>query len=801
MLQNYITVALRNLIRQKGFSIINLLGLTIGLTVSALIILYIVHELGYDRFHEKHDRIYRVAIDGEISGQSLNVAVSSPPFGPALKNDYPDIVDFTRIDQAGTSLLSTGINKFYEEDVLYADSGFFRMFSVPMIHGNPETALEGPSKIVLSESTAKKYFGDEHAIGKVLRFNDQMDLTVSGVCKDYPDDSHFTFHALISFATRAEQAFPGWLDAWGNLSIYTYVLLAENADHDSLETKLSGFLQKYFAEEIESSSMRFDPYLQPLTDIHLHSNLMAELGPNSDINYIYLLMAITLFILILASINFMNLSTARSANRAKEVGIRKVLGAERKKLVFQFIGESVVISLASLLIALFLIELALPSFNQLTGKNLEMNYVLDWQITLGFVLLAVLVGVLAGSYPAFYLSAFNPIKVLQGRIKAGSSNSLLRNILVFIQYTISIALIISTVIIYRQLNYIKNKDLGFDEENVAVITLRNDDSRQRAALIREEFLKNPDVTGVSLTNGYPGGNLSGTGYFPEGYSSEEPWLIYGFSVDPDFIDRTARMVMVEGRNFSRDFPSDSTAVLINQTLMKELDWREDPIGKTIFSDQEDSIQYRVIGVVGDFHNQSLHSRIKPVMLQFLRERPGFILVRLGGKDPRGIMEELQTVWEGINPEIPFEFIFLDERIEKFYEFEGKVARIFIYFTLFAMFIAAMGLFGLATFISEQRTKEIGIRKAMGSSVRRIAILLSREFARPVILSNLLAWPLAWLTMNKWLQNFEYQTELSWTVLWVFALAGSAALLLALITVNIRTIRAASTNPVNALRYE
>ncbi|MFC2111675.1 FtsX-like permease family protein [Bacteroidota bacterium] len=802
MLRNYFTVAIRNLVRQRGFSIINILGLTIGLTVSALIILYIVHELGYDRFHKNSNRIYRVAIDGEISGQPLNVAVSSPPFGPNLMNDYPEIENFVRIDQVNASaLIAIADQKFYEQDVLFTDSSFFEIFTVPFIIGDPTTALKTTRSIVLTESVAKKYFGEKNAMGQVLRFNDQYDLTVTGICRDYPDNSHFTFNALISLATRAEMAFEGWLDAWGNLSLYTYILLEENSRLDSLEAKLPEFLPRYFADEIETANIRFDPYLQPVTSIHLHSNLLAEFVSNSDISYVYLLMAITLFILILASINFMNLSTAKSANRAREVGIRKVLGADKKSLVAQFIGESVIISLISLFITLFLIELILPTFNNITGKNLDMQYILDWQLTLGFILLALLVGILAGSYPAFYLSAFNPIRVLQGRIRSGSSNSLLRNTLVFIQFTISIALIIGTIIIYRQLHYIKTKNLGFDKENVVVFTLRNRETQQKAAVIKNEFLKHPDVTGVTLTTGWPGGTLSGTGYFPEGFGYEDPWLLYGFSVDHDFISQTARMAIIEGRNFSPEFPSDSTAVLINETLMRQLNWTEDPIGRVIVSDREDSTVYRVIGVLGDFHNQSFHAKINPVMLRFLSEEPGFILLRIRETDPKTVLDQLELTWKDINPEIPFDYIFLEEHIGRFHEPEEKIGKIFVYFTLFAMFIAVLGLYGLATYIAEQRTKEIGIRKAMGSSVGKISYILSKDFAKPVLLANLFAWPLAWFTMKHWLQNFEYQTDMSMKVAWIFLLAGFLALLLSLITVNIRAVRAASSNPVDALRYE
>jgi putative ABC transport system permease protein len=801
MFRNYLTIAFRNLVRQKGFAIINILGLTIGLTASALIILYIVNELGYDRFHENAGRIYRIAIEGEISGQKLNVAVSSPPFGPALMNDYPEVADFVRIDRSGSSLLAVGDRKFYEDKVLFADSSFFRVFTVPMIYGDPAKALTASRSIVLTRSAARKYFGESNSVGQVLRFNDQYDLTVTGVCEDYPENSHFAFDALVSFATRAEMNYKGWLDAWGNLSIYTYIMLHRDASVDSLKSKLPAFLPRYLSEEIETANIRFDPYLQPLTSIHLHSNLMAEIGSNSDISYIYLLMASTLFILVLASINFMNLSTAKSANRAREVGIRKVAGAERKNLITQFLGESVIISLIALFITFFLIELILPTFNNITGKDLDMKYILDWQMTLGFLLLALVVGIFAGSYPAFYLSSFNPIRVLQGRIRAGSSNSLLRNILVLLQFTVSIALMIGTVIIYKQLHYMKNKDLGFDRENIAVITLRNRETRRKAAVLKHEFLKNPSVTAVSLTDGYPGGTLSGTGYFPEGYGNEDPWLLYGFEVDPDFAEKTARMTLVKGRNFSPERPTDSTAILINETLMKDLGWTDDPIGKVISSDREDSTDYRVIGVLGDFHDQSLHTRIKPVLLRFLRDDPNFILVRIDHTDPAMVMDALERAWNTINPEFPFDYVYLNDRIDRFYEFEDKIGKIFTYFTLFAIFIAALGLYGLASFISEQRTKEIGIRRSMGSSIAGISILLSRDFARPVLLANLLAWPLAWFTMEHWLQNFQYRTDMSWRIIWVFAAAGLAALVVSLITVNIQTIRAASANPADSLRYE
>ena len=797
MLKNYITIALRNLLRQKGFAIINILGLTIGLTVSALIILYIVHELGYDRFHENADRIYRVAIYGEISGQEINVAVSSPPFGPALVSDYPEVVDYTRIEPPHNSLFAFGEEKYYEDDILFADSSFFKIFTAPLLYGDPSTALTVPRSIVLTRSVAKKYFGDEYPVGKVLRYNDQADLTVTGVCEDYPDNSHFTFQSLISYSTLLEMRGESWFNTWGQLSMYNYIMLDKQANLESLMAKMPAFFEKYMSEEIQEADIRCELYLQPVTSIHLHSNIMAEIGNNSDISYIYILIAITIFILILASINFMNLSTAKSANRSLEVGIRKVVGSSRQLLIRQFIGESVLISLISLFITFFLIELILPAFNNITGKDLDMQYILDWQLTLGFILLAVVVGIFAGSYPAFYLSAFNPIRVLQGRLKAGSSNSLLRNALVFIQFAVSIALIIGTVVIYRQLTFMREKDLGFEPGNVIMIPLRNDQTKSKAQVIKDKFLTYPNVLSASLTTGLPAGQLSGTGYFPEGYGNRDPWLIYGFSADPDFIDKTMKMEIIDGRNFSTEFATDSSAVLINEVLLKKLAW-DDPIGKIIDSDRTPPTPYKVIGVIRDFHIQSLHQQINPIMLRFLSGQPRYLIIKLLSDSTPLTLLALENAWDEINPDIPFDYQFLNERIAQYYANEKKMSNIFLYFTVFALFIAALGLYGLATFISEQRTKEIGIRKAMGSSISKISYILSRDFAKPVLLANLFAWPAAWFAINKWLQNFSFRTDLE---LWIFPAAALITLLLALITVNIQTIRAASANPVNSLRYE
>lgn len=785
--------------QQKGFTLINVLGLTIGLAASALIILYIVHELSFDRFHNNYDRIYRVAVRGEISGQQLDVAVTSPPFGPSLVRDFPEITDYTRLDYRGQKVLFTsGDLKNYIDDVLFADSDFLRIFTVPLLEGNPETALRVPRSILLSESMAKKFFANANPVGSVIQYNNQVDLTVTGVFKDYPGNSHMRFNCLISYSTIPLLQGQDILQNWGSLSIYTYVLTNGKSTEEELDAKLTDFLQSYMGEDLGASSVIMEPYLQPLAGIHLGSHLMAEMQPNGNRATIFTLSAIVVFILILAGINFMNLSTARSANRAKEIGIRKVLGCRRSRLIMQFLAESVLVSLISLVIAIFLIELALPAFDKITGKNLTINYILNWKISLGFFLMTVLVGIFAGSYPAFYLSSYNPVAVFQGKRKSASSNKLLRNFLVFFQFTISTALMIGTIIIYQQLRYVNHKELGFTRENVILVPLRNTDIQDHAGVVKEQFSKLPGVIACSMTTGHPGGQLSGTGYYPEGFGDTDPWLIFGFDADPDFIERTMDMKVEMGRNFSEDYKTDSFAVLINETLLKKLGWT-DPIGKQIFSGGQNEIGYRIVGVLQDFHNQSLHEKINPVMIRHLNGRPNFLIVRTGSRDSPATLASMEQIWNKFNPTTPFDFRFLDDYFDRYYTFENKLGRIMGAFTFFAFFIAALGLFGLASYSTEQRSKEIGIRKVMGSSVRGIAVMLSWDFTKPILPAILLAVPLTyWLIMKHFLQNFAYRTELHPAI---FVLAAGTAIMIALITVNIQTIRTAASNPVDALRYE
>jgi len=799
MLRNYLLSSIRSLIHQRGITVINILGLAIGLTASALIILYIIHELSFDRFHENHERIFRVAVRGEISGQQLDVAVTSPPFGPAMTLDYPEIIDYTRIDFRDQKvLLSFEDMNHYVDDVIFADSSFLNIFHVPLLSGDQRTALHVPGSILLSETTARNLFGDIDPVGLSLRYNNQENLTITGVFQDYPDNSHMSFNSLIAFSSIPAWRGQEYLDAWGSLSIYTYILTGQGSDIPELERKMPEFLKKYMGEDLEESSVVFEPYLQNLADIHLQSRLMAEIQPNGNMANIYTLSAIIAFILILASINFMNLSTARSANRALEVGIRKVVGCNRTKLIVQFLGESVLISLVALILTIFLIEISLPVFNNITGKQLNMDYILNWQLTLGFLLLAIIIGILSGSYPAFYLSSFNPVRVLQGKMKAASSNKLLRNILVFIQFTVSAALMIGTFIIYKQLQYINQKELGFSKENVILISLRNQDIQEKAGIVKEGLLNLSGIRACALTNGHPGGELSGTGYFPEGFGDTDPWLIFGFDADPDFIENTMNMNVIEGRNISVDFSTDSTAVLINETLLRKLGW-EDPIGRLIHSDSEENKSYKIVGVIKDFHNQSLHEKINPVIIKFLTGLPRYILVKTDNDNVPEIIEAMEGTWNSINPETPFDYQFLDDNFEHFYEFEMKLGRILTWFTIFAFFIAALGLFGLSSFAAEQRTKEIGIRKAMGSSVRSIIMILSWDFVRPILPAIFVSAPLTyWLIKRLYLQNFEYQTDID---IWIFIYSGVAALLIALITVNLQITKTASSNPVDALRYE
>lgn len=800
MLRNYIIIAFRNLFRQKGYSIINISGLAIGLAAFILIVLYVVNELNYDKFHEKHDRIYRICVEGMVAGDVLNVAVSAAPTAEAMVRDIPEIIQATRIDEFSQTVhFVYKDRRFFQDGLLFVDSTFFDIFSFELLRGNPKTALVEPYSIVLTKSTADKYFGTEDPIGKAIKVNDKRHYTITGIVTDPPENSHFNFEVLASFTsqlkTNGEEAY----EHWGSLSLYTYVLLAKGANPDEVEKRFPEMYLQYMDDLSELENIKFEPYLQPITKIHLHSNLMAELETNNDISYIYTFMAIAVFILLIACINFMNLSTARSMKRAREVGLRKVVGAYRKQLIFQFIGESLILSFIGLIFALILVEVVLPVFNQLLQQELRLDLFRQANVFVLLIGLAIVVGLIAGSYPAFYLSAFQPIKVLKGTFTKSAKRSSLRNVLVIIQFSISVFLIISTGFVYSQLSFLQEKKLGFNKEKMIVIPLRGDRLQEKANIFKSEFLNLSCVSAVSTSRFVPGRDMDGTGYVPEGYDENNPVIIFTNTVDHDYIS-TMEMEIFEGREFSRDFKTDSSAVIINEALTKRLGW-EEPLNKKITGfGREGEFELNVIGVVRDFHFRSLHAIVEPSLMFITSNHARNLNIRLIDGNIQDQIATIKEKWQEIESSIPFDYYFLDEDFNNQYKAEQRIGEIFIYFTLIAVLIACLGLFGLASYNAEQKTKEIGIRKALGSSMQRIVFMLSKQFTKWVIISNIIAWPVAWYFMNDWLGNFAYSIKILdyW---WVFMVSALLSILIAILTVSYQAIKAGLTNPVDAIKHE
>lgn len=800
MLKNYIIIALRNLLRQKGYSIINISGLAIGLAAFILIVLHVVNELSYDKFHEKADRIYRICVNGMIAGDVLNVAVSAAPTGEAMVRDIPEITKATRIDEFSQTVhFVYEDRRFFQDGLLYVDSTFFDIFSFDLIRGNPKTALVEPYSFVITKSTAEKYFGQEDPIGKTIRVNDKRNYTVTAIVADPPENSHFDFEVLASFTsqikTRGKEAY----ENWGSLGLYTYVLLAKGANPDEVEKRFPEMYLQYMEDLSELENITFEPYLQPITKIHLHSNLMAEIETNSDISYIYTFLAIGIFILLIACINFMNLSTARSMKRAREVGLRKVVGAYRKQLIYQFIGESLILSFIGLIFAMILVEIALPVFNQLLDQKLALDLFKNIYVFIMLIGLAIIVGLIAGSYPAFYLSGFQPIKILKGTFTKSAKKSPVRNVLVIIQFTISVFLIISTGFVYNQLSFLRQKKLGFNKEHMIVIPLRGDRLRDKAEIFKSELSNLSCVSAVSISRFVPGRDMDGTGYVPEGYDENNPVIIFTNIVDHDYIS-TMEMQIIEGREFSREFSTDSSAVIINETLVKKLGW-DKPLGKKITGfGNNGEYDLHVVGVVQDFHFRSLHDVVEPSLMFISPDYARNLNIRLHASNVQEQISSIREKWQEIESSIPFDYYFLDEDFNSQYKAEQRIGEIFIYFTVIAIFIACLGLFGLASYNAEQKTKEIGIRKALGSSVQRIVFMLSKQFTKWVFIANIIAWPVAWYFVSNWLGNFAYSIEILdyW---WIFVVSALLSIFIAILTVTYQAIKAALTNPVDAIKYE
>jgi len=803
MLKNYLKIALRNIIKHKGISFINIVGLAIGISCSVLILLFVTNELSYDKFHKKADRIYRLAVRASIGDTKINQTYSSSQTFRMLIEDFPEIETGVKFLNLGSTPVMPDEKTFYESKFFAVDSTFYDVFSVPLIHGNPVTVLKDPNTMVLSKNTSLKYFGDINVVGKVIKvdfssYGGIVAFKITGVSENVPDNSHFHYDLLVSSAS-----FPTFINntGWSSNNFVTYLLLQEGTSQEWFDEKLKEFTRKHMGgerfDEWVAQGNYWEYFLQPITEIHLNSDLNGEFEANGNKTYVYIFFVISIIILLIACINFMNLSTAKSSLRAKEVGLRKVVGSSRKKLIHQFLSEAVLLSFISLALGIIIVEILLPVYRNLIGRQLDIHYFDNFVVIPSLLALGLIVGVISGSYPAFFLSSFKPISVLRGNTGSSRGSSLLRNILVVFQFAISIFLIIGTLVIYQQLKLFQNIKLGFNKEQVLVV--RNPGALGNNVTPFKEVLYNyRNVIDVSGSNTLPGRSFSNIGFGAEGV--EKSFTLNLCVCDYDFLN-TLKLEMAQGRFFSREFSTDSHAAILNEKAVKLLGW-ENPIGKKINNWSRNRGNFTVVGVIKDYHYESLHQEIRPQALflsgGYYQNIESFISVRLNTENISETVKYVGSTWNDFAPEKPFEYSFLDEDYDNLYVNEKQTRKLFTIFSFFAIFIACLGLFGLASFSADQRTKEIGIRKVLGASVPRIVNILNKNFIKWVLIANLIAWPAAWFIMNSWLQNFAYRINLSW---WMFILAAALALLIALITVSFQTVKAALKNPIDSLRYE
>jgi len=789
MLGNYLRITLRNLSRHRGFTFINVTGLSVGMAACLLIFLYVRDELSYDRYHRNRDRLYRLAVKVDGASYENGLAKVADLWGPGAKAELPEVVEETRFVIVGKTLIQRGERRQYESAGMFADSATFRMFSWPLINGDPQTALEGPDKAVLTKSFTRRWFGEENPMGQTLLMDNDRIVTVSGVMEDVPANSHFTFDFLVSLESYHHENRGDWVK-WNQF--YTYLLLAPSARPDVVAAKLDQVLRRHLKPE---SAPSYHTLLQPLTSIHLHSNLHREIAPNSDVGYVYTFSTIALFILLIACTNFVSLSTARASHRAQEVGVRKVSGADRSMLVRQFLGESILLCSASMILAWVLSIAFLSLFNELSAKSFQADDLLGLPLVAGLLITAGFVGAAAGVYPAFILSSFRPVKVLKGDTGPTGSGMLRKGLVVF-QFAISACMIIATGVVYGQLNYIQHRDLGFDKEQIVVIPTNDRSTASHYQTIKAQLRNVPGVVDVSFSANRPGGSDWGIPVEFEGVPDEEQPTPRMLCVDEDFID-TYGMQIVDGRGFSRAFPSDTSAYILNETAAKALGWTvagSGRIGMPVVGRDFGE----VIGSVRDFNFRSMHEKIAPLILLF---EPGWLntfSVRISPGSVSETLAGIKSTMASHEPEYPFTYRFFDEQFDSLHAAEVRIGNVLGYFAGLAIFIACLGLLGLASFSAERRTKEIGVRKVLGASVTRILVLLTTDVAVLVLLGVAVASPVAYLVMSDWLSSFAYTAGMGWAV---FLYAAVTVLTLAVAATCLESIRAALVDPVACLRYE
>jgi len=796
MIRNLFRVALRTIQKDKAYSLLNIIGLTIGISFSLLLIFYVLDELSYDRYHEKADRIYRIVSYVNEPENKMKWSATQTPLRQELQRKYVEVEQCVRFLGADRVMYKNGEIKSYEDKIYYADSNLFKVFTYSFIEGNPQTALYEPHSMVLTQSLAEKYFGKgSPKVGKTLQGNNGDNFKITAVIKDVPLNSHIRFTGLISASTLPVSD-PG---SWGSFGIFTYVLLKPHADVKAFEKKLLPLYRQFMAPIFKQSNIEIHYGVQPITDIHLHSQFTGEPEELGSISYIYILSAVALFMLIIACINYMNLTTARSSRRAKEIGIRKVVGSLKSQLIAQFLTESVLMSFFALLASILCVYLLLPVFNNISGKSIPFFALFQERTILILLGIFLFVGLAGGSYPAFYLAQFKAVSVLKGKLSKSSSNTSLRKVLVTIQFTISIVMLICTLVVYRQLRFLQNKDLGFDKAQVINVKCDAEGNvRQPLTAFRDEIKKNPGVLSVGTGQSVPGGDGNSFNLFS--IQSKEGFVDKGidcYAIDGRYIE-TMGMKLIAGRNFSADIPSDTLkSIIINEAMAKSFGWTE-PLGKIVkFPGDTSGRHLEVVGVLKDFNLKSLYNPIVPLIL-FYRPISRNVQIKVTQANAATIVTSMESIWKSQFPAQPFQYSFLDQDLNSQYKADQKRGEIFLAFSSLTIFITCLGLLGLTAFTTQQRQKEISIRKIMGAKVPQLVSLIAKNFLLLVGLASLIAFPLAWYFMNKWLDAFPYKYQLSVTP---FIVSAFIVFLITLLTVSYHTIKAATTNPSKNLRTE
>jgi putative ABC transport system permease protein len=804
MLSNYFKISVRNLISQRGYTLINIFGLAVGIASALLIILYVIDEMSYDKFHPNAENIHRVCLDAKMQDTEMVGPISCVPIGPTSVAEYPDILNYTRIFTfSGDPVIRFGEQTFVEKKLVYVDSTFFQVFNgFELLRGDPNNVLNRANQMVMTESSSRRYFGVEDPVGKVVQFGaTRVNWEVVGVVADPPRNSHIKFDILCSFVTLPMSRSTMWI---GNNN-YTYILLQDGLESSEVNRRYIDMVTThagpqfeqfagFTAEQFENMGNRYSYFVQPLLDIHLKSNMQFEMEKGGNITMVYVFMLIAIFILVIAAINFMNLSTARSARRAKEVGIRKVVGSTKSKLIGQFLTESVLVATISLIIAILLIIIAMPAFNNIAGKELSLS-TLPMALTAGVLISTIIiVGFAAGSYPAFFLASFEPLKVLKGKLKTGMKNTFLRGGLVVIQFTITIGLLVSTFVVYNQISFMRNKDLGFNQNNLMVINRPYAIGFEQRESFVNELRNIPNVIAVARTQSLPTEIIGNTVMQKKGAPSEE-MQSFNFWYAYHDLDKSMGFKMVEGRYFSEEFASDTSAMVINQAAVKSFGFEGSPVGQIVVMNGDD--ERTVVGIMEDFHYESLHQKISPLVIA-CHPVYTYLAIRFGEGSIQETLRAIEAKWQEFVPDQEIDYYFMDQSVDNQYSDEKRARVLFTSFSVLAIIIASLGLLGLSSYSAEQRTREIGIRKVMGANIWMMVWLLLNEINKLFVISTIVAWPIAWYLMSRWLEDFAFRISLS---PWIFIGASILAYLIAVLTVAYQALKAASTNPALTLKYE